>query len=250
MDTLYTVRQVQDLLKVDRITIYRMLQDGRLKGIKIGQQWRFPTTEVERLLSGDVNDGVMSAIPTSPDNGFPTHCVQTIQNLFSEISQLSALVVDMDGEPLTNISHPTPLQNLLGSNSAAMSAWKTDWKAFASASSARSMVFVDHCGFSYSVAPITTQSEQVGAFITGPFYWQNPDRYEEAERIHHLASSYHLDAAKVQEAFVSIPVIPADRRAQVEVGPKAASQAVQSILLERTGFIQRLQKIANLTQIS
>jgi excisionase family DNA binding protein len=250
MDTLYTVRQVQDLLKVDRITIYRMLQDGRLKGIKIGQQWRFPTNEVERLLSGDVNDGVMAAIPSNPDNGFPTHCVQTIQNLFSEISQLSALVVDMGGEPLTNISHPTPLQTLLGSSSAAVSAYKADWKSFAVGSTTRSLVFVDHCGFSYSVAPISTQTEQVGAFVAGPFYWQKPDRYEEAERIHHLASSYHLDAAVIQEAFLSIPVIPADRRAQVEAWPKAASQAVQSILMERTGFIQRLQKIANLTQIS
>jgi excisionase family DNA binding protein len=37
-----TTRQVQNILQVDRITIYRMLQDGRLKGVKIGQQWRFP----------------------------------------------------------------------------------------------------------------------------------------------------------------------------------------------------------------
>ena len=34
MTDLLTTRQVQDILKVDRITIYRMLQDGRLKGVK------------------------------------------------------------------------------------------------------------------------------------------------------------------------------------------------------------------------
>ena len=49
-DTLLTTRQVQELLRVDRITVYRMLNDGRLKGVKIGQQWRFPAREVERLL--------------------------------------------------------------------------------------------------------------------------------------------------------------------------------------------------------
>ena len=49
MDDLLTTRQVQQLLKVDRITVYRMVQDGRLKGIKIGQQWRFPLSEVEHL---------------------------------------------------------------------------------------------------------------------------------------------------------------------------------------------------------
>ena len=41
MDVLLTTREVLDMLKVDRITIYRMLQDGRIKGVKIGQQWRF-----------------------------------------------------------------------------------------------------------------------------------------------------------------------------------------------------------------
>ena len=50
MGDLYTVKQVQDLLKVDRITVYRMLQDGRLKGIKIGHQWRFNASELEHLL--------------------------------------------------------------------------------------------------------------------------------------------------------------------------------------------------------
>ena len=49
MGDLFTVKQVQDLLKVDRITVYRMLQDGRLKGIKVGHQWRFNQSEVQRF---------------------------------------------------------------------------------------------------------------------------------------------------------------------------------------------------------
>jgi hypothetical protein len=47
-----------------------------------------------------------------------------------------------------------------------------------------------------------------------------------------------------------VPVIAPERHAQVENWPSAAAQAVQSILQERSGFIQRLQKIADLTQIS
>jgi excisionase family DNA binding protein len=249
MDTLYTVRQVQDLLKVDRITIYRMLQDGRLRGIKIGQQWRFPTGEVERILSGD-NIETTTPVQAGPDTGFPTHCVQTIQNLFSEISQLSGLVVDMEGEPLTVISHPTRFQTLLDTSQTAITAFRNDWKAFVNRSKNSPEPFVDHCGFSYSVAPIFDHSDQIGAFIAGPFYWQKPDRYEESERIHHLASLYHIDPAALQDSLLSIQVIPLERRNQVETWPKAASQAVQSILVERTGFIQRLQKIADLTQIS
>ncbi len=250
METIYTVRQVQEILKVDRITIYRMLQDGRLKGIKIGQQWRFPAPEVERLLTGDPSESQPLPPQAMPDNGFPTHCVQTIQNLFAEIGQLSALVVDMDGDPLTEISHPTTFQHLIHSNNTSLSAFKADWQTFARMAGERSAIFQDHCGFSYVASPIQSQNEQVGAFIAGPFYWQRPDRYEETERITRLAALYRVDLTELQEAILTIPVIPTERRTQVESWPKAASQAIQSILNERTGFIQRLQKIADLTQIS
>ena len=102
MSDLLTARQVQDLLKVNRITIYRMLQDGRLKGVKIGQQWRFPSQEVDRLLGmGSIQ---AQAAELEANLNFPTHCVQTIQELFSEVGQVSAVVIDRQGKPLTEIS--------------------------------------------------------------------------------------------------------------------------------------------------
>ena len=76
-----------------------MLQDGRLKGIKIGQQWRFSQGDVERLIEFNSPDQ-SNSIP-GPDPTFPTHCVQTIQDLFAEVGQISALVIDMQGLPLT-----------------------------------------------------------------------------------------------------------------------------------------------------
>ena len=50
IDALLTTRQLQDLLQVDRITIYRMLSDGRLQGFKVGGQWRFSRHAIERWL--------------------------------------------------------------------------------------------------------------------------------------------------------------------------------------------------------
>lgn len=50
MDDLLTTRQLQELLQVDRITIYRMLNDGRLQGFKVGGQWRFSRQAVELWL--------------------------------------------------------------------------------------------------------------------------------------------------------------------------------------------------------
>ncbi|HEY9087881.1 MAG TPA: helix-turn-helix domain-containing protein, partial [Anaerolineaceae bacterium] len=113
MDDLLTTRQVQDLLKVDRITVYRMLNDGRLKAVKIGQQWRFPRREVDRLLNTGEPAAAPEADTAAVAAGFPTHCVQTIQNLFSEMGQVSALVVDMQGRLLTEVSSPCALCRML-----------------------------------------------------------------------------------------------------------------------------------------
>ena len=49
-DTLLTARQLQELLQVDRITIYRMLSDGRLEGFKVGGQWRFSRQAIQGWL--------------------------------------------------------------------------------------------------------------------------------------------------------------------------------------------------------
>lgn len=41
------------VLKTSRPTFYRWLRDGRLKGMKIGRQWRFYKEDLERFLQGD-----------------------------------------------------------------------------------------------------------------------------------------------------------------------------------------------------
>lgn len=52
IEKLYTVEEVADLASVTGRTIRNYLKDGRLVGRKIGGQWRFPESEVQRLLSG------------------------------------------------------------------------------------------------------------------------------------------------------------------------------------------------------
>jgi len=51
-DELLTAAQVQHLFHVDRSTVYRMAEDGRLPAVKIGRQWRFPALPIRSLLGG------------------------------------------------------------------------------------------------------------------------------------------------------------------------------------------------------
>ena len=128
MTELLTTRQVQDLLKVDRITIYRMLADGRLKGVKIGQQWRFPASEVERLLNGETP--APTPIAQAP---LPVHCLQTVQNLFTGVSQVGGLIVDPTGEPVTALSGDCQICRMMQSSPSGSQACRESWKAMAAA---------------------------------------------------------------------------------------------------------------------
>jgi excisionase family DNA binding protein len=247
MDDLLTTRQVQERLKVDRITVYRMLNDGRLKGVKIGQQWRFPRREVERML-GQAEPPAPAA-PAASDATFPTHCVQTIQNLFSEIGQVSAVMVDMQGNPLTQISGPCAVCPMLRSSPQGAAACRESWQTFARQSAAGGRYFTCHAGLQYTGTPIYDRGEQIGLFLAGQFYWQTPNPEEESARVEQLAAAHQLPVGALQEAARAIPVIPPDLHARVQAWPATAAHAIHSILHERTGFVSRLQQIASLTQI-
>ncbi len=250
MNTLYTVRQVQDILKVDRITIYRMLQDGRLKGMKIGQQWRFSQDEVQRLLGG--NEPGSPALPQMAlaDSSFPTHCIQTIQNLFSEISTLPGFTVDLNGELLTEISKPSNLMlHMLGTVQGRDTCRQT-WIQIVKETATHNGVMQSREGFYFAAAPVYDMDTHIGAFISGQFYASKPDHYEEALRVAEIARKYQLDAAVLQEEIKHTPVIPVEKHPDVAAWVLAASHAMQSILKERTGFLLRLQQIADLTQLS
>ena len=66
MPDLLTSKQVQEWLLVDRTTVYRMLNDGRLKGTKIGHQWRFRREDVLELLSGDASPTFSRGLSPGP----------------------------------------------------------------------------------------------------------------------------------------------------------------------------------------
>jgi len=61
MNNMLTAKDVQELLQVDRSTVYRMAEDGRLPAVKVGKQWRFPADQLQHSLGSQVN--VLLRIP-------------------------------------------------------------------------------------------------------------------------------------------------------------------------------------------
>lgn len=127
MTDLLTTRQVQSLLQVDRTTIYRMVESGQLPAVRVGKQWRFARSEVERWLAANYRPAAAAAEdplrargqgagllgPTEqPDASrelpalLPGACAQSIQDAFAELLGVTMVITDMEGRPVTRISNP------------------------------------------------------------------------------------------------------------------------------------------------
>ena len=239
MTDLLTTRQVQDILKVDRITIYRMLQDGRLRGVKVGSQWRFTSTEVERLLSGQSQINEVAADSAAV---FPVHCVQTIQNLLSGVSLMSALVLDANGDPVTEFSAQADLSREVINTSDGLTAYQAAWRDFAAQPTD---VFVCPAGLHSVAAPISARGATTGWILVGQVFLDAAS----ARNAEKLAIQYGLNAGRIVAATQNTPVVTDGQWKLMKDWAIQAAQAVGSILQERTNFIQRLQQIADLTQL-
>jgi len=50
-----TVDEVAAYLRVDKYTIYRLVSKGKIPGFKVGHQWRFKQSILERWLRRNTN---------------------------------------------------------------------------------------------------------------------------------------------------------------------------------------------------
>jgi excisionase family DNA binding protein len=152
MVDLLTAKQLQDLLRIDRTTIYRMLADGRLKGVKVGNQWRFPKEAVDALISGVRTEEVER--PGPAHQTLPLNCIQPIQDVFADITQVSSLTTAPDGTPLTRLSSPCAFCSLILASDSGKQACIASWRKLATQPEVRPRFVTCHAGLHYARARI------------------------------------------------------------------------------------------------
>ena len=250
MDDLLTAKQVQDLLKVDRTTIYRMLDDGRLTGVKVGHQWRFSSQDVQAILAG--------ARPTSSDDKkepavwvdmLPLHCVQPIQNVFAEIANIGAVTTAPGGEPLTQISNSCRFCNLILASEAGKQACVGSWRSLSRQSEAQPRFVTCHAGLQYARARIEVNNTLAAMLVAGQFHASEEDRQDALDKVRSLAEAYGIDPASLAEAAQDIPILDERHRAQLSTWLKSVAHTFEQIGSERAELLGRLQRIAEMSTI-
>ena len=100
-----SAQEVGRLLNVDRSTVYRMAEGGGLTAVKVGRQWRFPASAIERFLRVDASDGATS----QHDRATMVRAVASSMPLIELSAQLLGVMMiatDMDGQPVTDLVNP------------------------------------------------------------------------------------------------------------------------------------------------
>ena len=248
MSDLLTTREVQERLKVDRITIYRMLNDGRLKGVKIGQQWRFPQHEVDKLLSTG-GHGESLPVPTNPASSasFPSHCAQIVQDVFADLGDWSAVVLGLDGVLLTDFSHRDAVLDLVLSGPESTSHLQVWLKHAAERALAGEMFVQSPFGRQYADVIIRDGGAPSAVLLAGGCYFSVKEASQTIGDAQHLAEIWQLDAAVLQQALRATPLKSNSAVEQLSFWTQKVARAIEGILEERAALITRLNRIAEIS---
>lgn len=262
MAELLTTKQLQKILKVDRTTIYRMAEAGRIPAIKVGNQWRFSRQQIEAWLwkrniedAGDDAKPSQSDQPTavsvpielSPASLFPLECVQMIQDTYAEMLKVMLVVTDLEGAMITQPSNVIGLFTATESSPKAHQRCLEHWIAMADNPRLQPTFQRSHLGLLCARGLIRVGPKIKAMLIVGgiaPDDWPPDDSV-----IQEIADDLFIDPAIIKKH--AHEVHRTDKQHQKEILPyvQRIADIFSLITTERYGFLERLQKIAHLTKL-
>jgi excisionase family DNA binding protein len=244
-NTLLTAKQAQELLKVDRTTIYRMLKDGRLIGVKVGHQWRFYTSEVNDLLVGAKRFNE-NEVPVSVEI-LPLRCMQSVQDVFAEIAEVGAVTTGEDGQPLTRISNSCDFCKLILGSEEGRQACVASWRRLVDQKDIEPEFTTCHAGLQYARARIEVKEQLIAILVAGQFYVRKPEVEEETRRIQSLSERYHIDPSLLSQAARQISILDNRKVSQLRHWLEEVAHTFEQISSERADLMSRLRQIAEMS---
>jgi excisionase family DNA binding protein len=239
-----TVRQLEERLQVDRMTIYRMLGSGRLNGVKVGGQWRFREEDVTHLVAPQ--SGVRG-VPPSRQPTLPLPCLQAMQQLFSEAAEVAAVVVDQQGQPLTDFTNDCAFCNLILASEAGHRRCVKSWAALADRADSATRLHRCHAGLHYARTTIYVDGKPLAAVVAGQALADSDPAEVQPERLAELAEACALPLPRLQEAYSTIHRLDRPRLDRMLHLLRILGVAACRIGNERQRLVAKLDRIAEIT---
>jgi len=252
VDDLITTRELQALLHVDRITIYRMLADGRLAGFKVGGQWRFSRRQIESWLEEQQSLSSTAAVPASlSSHSLPLSCVQAIQSVCAEALDIAAVTTDPQGTPLTEISGSCAFCNLILGTEEGRARCAASWRLPNGGRRSPTVALrTCHAGLLCTGVPVRVGEQWVATLAACQFVAQPAGgRAAWQPDLTALAAGLGLDERNLRAALPGVRLLNHDQIERIERLVERVAGTVCEMGQERARMLERLQHIAQLTNL-
>ena len=139
-DRLLTTRELEELLQLDRVTIYRMVKDGDLPALRVGGQWRFSSDAISAWLQPSSPEPAARVIRGEAatdldslqlDDLIDIATLQGIQNQFAQLVGVAAFITDLEGQPFAPCSRCSRFCQTIHSQPEGMAACQASWRSIA-----------------------------------------------------------------------------------------------------------------------
>jgi ligand-binding sensor protein len=225
-----------------------MLNDGRLKGEKIGKQWRFHRSEIEKLL-GKPDSATSEETEEEILSEFPSGCVEKVEDLLAGILGIGVTTVNLRGEPLNKIVNSNSFCQLILSSESGRQACQAAWREPASGNDEKSTFQVCPAGLCFFRSPVAISGRTVAWVISGQFRIASSSRAQEAAMIKNLSEHHKIPGHVLEEALRNVHSLTREQQLQVEAWTPRLAKTIQSILQERDSLTTRLKQISDLSAV-
>jgi hypothetical protein len=236
-----------------------MAEAGQLPAVKVGKQWRFPGDLVEGWLKNQTaptpaaNEALRSSsglasLPAS--NGdfaamLPLDCVQLIQDAFAEALDVMLVVTDLDGQPITQVSNPCLVYDVLAKTEDGFAICRETWRELAQVPALEPR-FTPGFGGLLCGRALVRLGNQLKAMVI--VFGVAPDDWPPAPGVtRELAASLKIPAETLDRAFEDVFTLTAEQRKSVLVTTQRIADIMAHIGDERMALLGRLSDIARLS---
>ena len=253
MIDMLTAKDIQNLLHVDRSTVYRMAERQQIPALKVGKQWRFPSDQVEQWLQTQTpTTSSPNPTPTPPalptgdlPNLLPLECVQLIQDTFATTLEVMLVITDMQGKPITNFSNPCGLFEAIRQTPTAIQKCIDSWHSLAVMIDLEPKLTPSHLGLLCARGLIRVGSELKGMVIVGGIAPENWP--PSAKEVQQMAAEFGIEPDTLEARLHEVFYLDETQRAKVLSTVQRIANIIAHIVSERNNFMQKLDAIAQLS---
>ncbi|MDH3261254.1 MAG: helix-turn-helix domain-containing protein [Acidimicrobiia bacterium] len=253
--SMLTTKDLQQLLQVDRSTIYRMAEAGQLPAMKVGRQWRFPADRIDRWLEDrNMHPATTTRRPDLDLNGnslsalLPSNYITSLGDLIGEMHGVMVVVTDMEGEPLAEPSNQCGLFKLVNEQPGAVRQCVAVWRDLAQDLDLAPRFAPSHLGLLCARSYLRVGSELRGIILAGgiaPSHWPPP-----AQEIERMSTEFGIDASLISGHVDEVFHLNLEAEQRVLALLPRLARFLSEVANERKQLFSKLDAIAALAGVT